>query len=100
MATRPPDTIGADGWTVVRLSDVPLDLREAVAHELASAWKLKGIPYLLFLTRARNPTPEQDVMLEVPVAKARLVAEGKRPRCAMPKELREDLRLPPLEFVR
>lgn len=92
MATRPPE---ADAVTV-RLSEIHPDLRRAVAHELASYWKLKGIPYVQWIMRAERPAGEFDVAISVPVEKAALVAAGQRPR----GNLDNELKMRPMEFVR
>lgn len=92
MVTRPPTL--ADETTVVRLSEIDADLRRAVAHELASYWKLQGIPYVQWMLRVEHP--RDDVAIEVPAEKADLVAAGKRPRGSLDAELK----LRPMEFVR
>lgn len=91
MATRPPTE--ADAVTV-RLSEVDADLRRAVAHELAAYWKLRGLPYAMWMLRVNSPT--SDVSISVPVEKAAMVAEGKRPR----GNLDNELKIRPMEFVR
>lgn len=92
--TRPPTERGADEWTVVRLSDVDRDLRIAVAHELASHWRLRGLEYARWMLRVVNPSGDRDAWIEVPVEKARIVAAGKRP----PGTLSKDMKVRPGEF--
>jgi hypothetical protein len=95
MATRPPSTNGADEWTVVRLSQIPAELRQSVAHELAKHWKLQGLTYAAWMIRVTRPQGREDVAIAVPAAKAQLIMAGKRPAGS----LDADLKLRPMEFV-
>lgn len=86
MSTRPPN-MGAD-VVDVRLSDIPVELRQTVAHELAKSWKVKGLPFLVFLHNATTPEGEKDVVLRVTAEKAQLVLGGKRPKGGLDAALR------------
>lgn len=72
------------GRRIVYLHQIPLDLRIAVAHDLATRWKLRGMDYAVFMLAAEKP--EQDPALLVDVEKVELVMAGKRPRGDTPPE--------------
>lgn len=78
----------------VRLSDVPLDLREQVATELARRWRLTGTDYALFLLCAFRPQEDPSIM--VPAEKAERALTGRRPLGTMPEDLAVVLRSRPL----
>jgi hypothetical protein len=80
----------------VRLSQIPLEVRQAVAHELARKWKLKGVEYTIWLLAVSNPRGDKDVELVVPYSKyERVIKQRKRVRSAMPPGLAEILAEPP-----
>ena len=68
---------------VVRLSDVPKDLRLEAASRAAKKWGLRGIPYLELMMVAETASP--DCKLTVDEAKAhRVLVEKKFPPGAIP----------------
>lgn len=86
--TTVPSPIEADGMVVVRLSEIPLELREKVADRLVAAWERHGVHperWLELRLAAISGTP--DVALEVPAWKADLVLAGKQPVGSTPEEL-------------
>lgn len=72
--------------TTISLHQVPKELRLAVAHELATKWRLRGMNYALFLLAAE--TPVEDPHLRVSTEKAELVLSGRRPKGNLPDELK------------
>lgn len=90
MASRSVLHGEADGTVTIRLSEIPSELREKVAGELAIAWERHGVgpdAWLALRLAALNPTGKRDVKLQVPAWKADLVLRGKRPNGQTPKEL-------------
>jgi hypothetical protein len=84
MAT--PDRQNGGAIALVRLTDIPRELRLSVAHELATRWRLRGIDYALFLLSAESPV--ENPLLWVPAEKAALALAGKRPGGSLPDELK------------
>lgn len=62
---------------VVRLSEVPVDLRKQAAEKAAVHWGLTGVAFLELMIAAEHP--RNDVELEVDEAKAARIRAGRFP---------------------
>jgi len=73
------------GLVPVRLSQVPLELRLSMAHDLAARWRLRGMDYAVFLLAAQRPVDDPELWVTWDARES--VLAGVRPKGETPKEL-------------